>query len=109
MNSQVSRNVKASSARTTRFMPARNTGKKGSTRAGRRFVPAVAEAVQAGGEAAEIHDDEKERAQAVQAEMRAEPGQPDRQSSGGIDARVRGPAPERPLPMQRSLTASAIE
>ena len=34
MNSQVSRNVNASSASTTRFMPARNTGKNGSTRPG---------------------------------------------------------------------------
>ena len=34
MNSQESRNANASSAMTTRFMPARNAGKNGHTRTG---------------------------------------------------------------------------
>ena len=79
MNSQDSRKVKASSARTTRFMPARKAGKNGSTRARRRLVPAVAEAVEAGRRAAEIDHDEEERGERVEAEMRAEPGQAERQ------------------------------
>ena len=79
MNSQESRKVKASSASTTRFMPARNAGKNGSTRSGRLFVAAVAEAVEAGGGAAEIDDDEEEGRERVEPEMGADPGQAERQ------------------------------
>ena len=45
----------------------------------RVFVAAVADAIEAGDRAAEIDDDEEERRQRVEAEMRAEPRQPDRQ------------------------------
>ena len=63
MNSQANRNVKASSATTTRFIPARKTGKNGKTR--RR--------------AAEIDDDQKKRGQPVEPEMRADPRNAERQ------------------------------
>ena len=42
-------------------------------------MPAVAEGVQAGGGAAEIDHGEEERGQRVEAEMRADPGQAERQ------------------------------
>ena len=45
----------------------------------RLLVLAVAERVEAGGGAAEIDDDQKERRERVEAEMRAEPRKPDRQ------------------------------
>ena len=46
----------------------------------RLFVPAIAERVQACRRAAEIDDDEKKRRQRIDAEMRAEPWQPERQA-----------------------------
>ena len=47
--------------------------------AGRGFVPPVAEAVQACSEAAQVGDDQEQRAQRIQPEMRTEPRQADRQ------------------------------
>ena len=46
---------------------------------GRRLVPAIAERVEACARAAEIDHGEKERGERVEAEMRAEPRQADRQ------------------------------
>ena len=68
MNSQANRKVKASSARITRFMPARKAGKNGSTRCGALLVPAIAEAVEARRGAAEIDHDQEEGRQRVDAE-----------------------------------------
>ena len=48
----------------------------------RRLVPAEAERVEARRGAAEIDHDEKERRERVEAEMRAEPGQAERQDQG---------------------------
>ena len=45
----------------------------------RMLVPAVAERVEAGRRAAEIDDDEEEGRERIEAEMRAEPRQPERQ------------------------------
>ena len=80
MNSQANRKLKASSASTTRFMPARKAGierqhalrrraRAGRSRARNRLAAG----------AAEIDDDEEERRERVEAEMRAEPGQAERQ------------------------------
>ena len=82
MNSQASRKVKASAARTTRFIAARNAGKNGSTRCG-GLVPAIAERVERGARRAEIDDGEEEGGQRIDAEMRAEPGQAERQHDVG--------------------------
>ena len=79
MNSQLHRKVKASSATSTRFMPARKAGKKGRTRCGCVFVPAVAEAVEARAGTAEIDDGEEEGRQRVDPEMRADPRDAERQ------------------------------
>ena len=48
----------------------------------RRFVPAVAERVEARRGAAEIDHDEEERRERVEPEMRADPGQAERQGQG---------------------------
>ena len=80
--------MKASSASTTRFMPARKAGIERQHALRRLLVAAVAEGVEAGRRAAEIDDDEEEGGERIEAEMRADPGQAERQ-----DAR---PAPRRP-------------
>src|SRR6476619_1071384 len=59
MNSQATRNEKASSANTTRFMPA------------------IADRVEAGGRASEIDDDEKERRERIKAEICADTREPE--------------------------------
>ena len=79
MNSQVNRKVKASSARTTRFMPARNSRIEGQHALRRLLVPAIAERIEARRRAAEIDDDEEEGRQRVEPEMRADPRQAERQ------------------------------
>ena len=61
MNSHDARNVNASSANSTRFMPARKAGKNGSTRCGFALVTAVAEAVEARRGGSKIDHDEEER------------------------------------------------
>jgi hypothetical protein len=48
-----------------------------------RFVPAIAKAEETRRSASQIDDDQEERGQEVDAEMRAEPGQPDRQRDPG--------------------------
>jgi len=56
-------------------------------------VVAVAEAIQARRGAAEIDDHQEERGQRVEPEMRAEPGQSDRQGNhGGIGGVAEQPA-----------------
>ena len=79
MNSHVKRKVNASSASTTRFMPARKAGIEGQHAPRRLLVPAIAEPVQARRRAAEIDHHEKERRQCVEPKMRAEPGHADRE------------------------------
>ena len=58
-----------------------------------RLVPTVAEAVEARQRAAEIDHDQKERGERVDAEMRAQAGQPERQDHGrqciGVEGEMR--------------------
>ena len=79
MNSQENRKVKASSARTTRFMPARKAGKNGSTRCGAALVAAIAEAIEAGRRAAEIDHRRKNAESASRRKCAPMPGQAERQ------------------------------
>ena len=79
MNSQAKRKVKASSARTTRFMPARNAGKERQDAHRRRFVLAIAERIEARRGAAEIDDGEERSRERIEAEVRADPGKAERQ------------------------------
>ena len=78
MNSQETRKVKASSASTTRFMPARNAAIEWQHPAGRFLVRAIADGEKARAGAAEIDHGEEERSERIDAKMRADP----RQSEG---------------------------
>ena len=78
MNSHATRNEKASSARTTKIH-AGEIGREIRQHAQRRaFMAAITDAIQARGAAAEIDHDQKEGRERVDAEMRADPRQPDR-------------------------------
>ena len=73
----------------------------------RRFVAAIAEAIEACRRAAEIDDDEEERGQRIEAEMRAEPGQSERQGQvGGIGGRRRAASATRRSMRSRKRPAS---
>ena len=90
MNSQASRKLKASAASTTRFMPARNAGKKRQHALGLALMAAIAELRRdRRPRRAEIDDREEESGERVDAEMRAEPRQAQRQHDlrGGCAAK----------------------
>ena len=83
MNSQATRKVKASSASTHEVHAGQKRREERQHAPRRGFVPAVAEPIEARRRAAEIDDDEEERGQRIEAEMRADPGQAERQGEGG--------------------------
>ena len=104
MNSQANRKVKASSATTTRIMRGEEQRIERQHALRRPLVLAVAERVEAGGGAAEIDHDQEERGERVEAEMRAEPWQPDGQDQGlGGDLAEA----ERTSPIQETKTAKS--
>ena len=89
MNSQETRKVKASSASTTRFMPARNAAIERQHPAGRFLVRAIADGKQARAGAAEVDHGEKERGERIDAEMGADPWQSEGQPAATLPRRRR--------------------
>ena len=78
MNSQATRKVKASSARTTRFMPARKAGVEGQHAAGCFLVLAVADGKEARRRSSEVGDSEKKCGERVHTKVRTDPRQAER-------------------------------
>jgi len=74
--------VKASSAMTTRVMPAEEQRIEGQHALRRRFMPPEAERVEARRTPADIDHHEEERRERVETEMRADPGKTERQGQG---------------------------